>query len=119
MFLRLREVLANYSAGLTVSEDSPRRYCLECGLHPTHKRPMPIAWVRIDKNYVSYHLMPVYSCPKLLDHISQKLRARMQGKSCFNFKAVDEGLFGELNRLTKRSFEAFQKAGYLSEWQSD
>jgi hypothetical protein len=43
------------------------------------------------------------------------LRAHMQGKSCFNFKAVDETLFGELERLTAESFIGMRRAGYISE----
>jgi len=99
---------------LSVKEDSPTCYCLEGGLHPTHRQPMPIAWVQIGKTYVSYHLMPVYGCPKLLDGLSAKLKARMEGKSCFNFKAIDEALFEELEQLTVAGFAAFKKAGYLS-----
>ncbi len=76
---------------------------------------MPIAWVQIGKGYVSYHLMPVYGCPKLLDNHSQKLRSRMQGKSCFNFKAEDEELLEELERLTVEAIVAFRKAGYFPE----
>jgi hypothetical protein len=115
VFAQLRDVLANHSAKLTVAEDSPTRYCLEGGLHPKHKKPMPIAWVEIGKSYVGYHLMPVYGNPKLLDGFSKELRKRMQGKSCFNFKAVDEALFAELDELTRQSFIAFRKAGYLPE----
>jgi hypothetical protein len=112
-FARLREVLRKHSAGLTVSEDGPTRYCLEGGLHPKHKTPMPIAWVEIGKSYVGYHLMPIYGYPKLLDGFSPELKRRMQGKSCFNFKAVDDVLFGELDRLTAESFAAFRRAGYF------
>ncbi len=75
---------------------------------------MPIAWVQIGKNYVSYHLMPVYGCPKLLDGLSPKLKARMQGKSCFNFKETDEALFSELEKLTATGIAAFKKAGFLT-----
>jgi len=32
----------------------------------------------------------------------------MQGKSCFNFKSVDEDLFTELETLTKMGFERFK-----------
>jgi hypothetical protein len=53
------------------------------------------------KNYVSFHLFPVYVFPDLLDGISETLRARMQGKSCFNFRAPDAVLFQELAALTK------------------
>ena len=113
VFAKLRNVLVKHSARLTVAEDSPTRYCLEGGLHPKHKKPMPIAWVEIGKSYVDYHLMPIYANPKLLDGFSNELRKRMQGKSCFNFKAVDEALFAELDELTGQSFVAFTNAGFL------
>jgi len=115
VFARLREVLAKHFAGLMVSEDAAGRYCLQGGLHPKHQRPMHIAWVEIGKAYVSYHLMPVYGRPQLLDDYSKELKARMRGKSCFNFKVVDDALFEELDRLTGESFAAFRKTGYLPE----
>jgi hypothetical protein len=68
----------------------------------------PTTWfggVRVGKRYVSYYLMPVYVEPSLLDEVSPALRRRMQGKSCFNFTSVDEGLFAELTELTRRGFE--------------
>jgi hypothetical protein len=43
---------------------------------------------------------------------SKKLKARMQGKSCFNFRAVDEDLFKELEDLTAKGFEAFRKGTF-------
>ena len=70
------------------------------------------AGVRVGKRYVSYHLMPIYARPQLLDGISADLRRRMQGKSCFNFTSVDERLMGELETLTRRSFEAFSSDAY-------
>jgi hypothetical protein len=114
IFARLRTILKNHIGSLTVKEDTPTCYCLEGGLHPKQKTPMPIAWVQIGKAYVSYHLMPIYGCPKLLDGFSSRLKARMQGKSCFNFKVADEDLFRELDQLTLQSFTAFKKAGFLS-----
>lgn len=76
---------------------------------------IPIAWTEIGKNYVSYHLMAVYGNPKLLEGCSEKLRARMQGKSCFNFVNVDEELFSELNELTARSIAGMRRAGFVLE----
>jgi hypothetical protein len=65
--------------------------------------------VQTRKNYVSYHLMPVYVFPELLDTISPELKKRMQGKSCFNFTRVDEKLFNELADLTEQGYERFKK----------
>ena len=67
------------------------------------RRPSPIK-----KKYVSFYLMPVYMYPELLEGITPELRKRMQGKSCFNFKRVDESLFEELGALTSRGFEKFK-----------
>jgi hypothetical protein len=112
VFAALRAILERSAGKLVVSEDSPTCYCLEGGLHPQHKTPMQIAWVKVGKNYVGFHHMGVYARPDLLKDVSQKLRARMQGKSCFNFASVDEPLFGELEELTVRAFEAFRRLPY-------
>lgn len=71
------------------------------------------AGTRVGKNYVSYYLKPVYHRPELLAGISPELRRRKQGKSCFNFGAIDESLMAELEALTARSFEDFVSPTYL------
>ncbi len=64
-------------------------------------------------DYVSFHHMGVYARPDLLKGVSKKLRARMQGKSCFNFALVDEPLFAELEEVTVCGFDAFQTLPYM------
>ncbi|MGB7622151.1 MAG: hypothetical protein WBN92_07350 [Terriglobia bacterium] len=118
IFIRLRAILQKHSTALSVTEDGPGRYCLGAPATLKVKRPIPVAWAQIGKNYVSYHLMPVYGCPELRDGMSKKLRARMQGKSCFNFKVADEMLFKELEDLTVRGFALFREAGYIPEKKS-
>ena len=112
VFSALRAILARNAGKLVVTDNSRTRYCLEGGSHPNHKKPMAIAWVQVGKNYVSFHHMGVYARPDLLKGVSKKLKARMQGKSCFNFNLVDEPLFVELEALTIRAFEAFRKLPY-------
>ncbi len=115
IFARLREVLQKHAGNLTVSADTHGHYCLAVDHSAKLKKGFPAAWVKISKAYVSYHFMPVYMFPKLRDGLSKKLRARMQGKSCFNFKAVDEALFRELEQLTGEGFAAARKAGFASD----
>jgi len=57
--------------------------------------------------------MAVYIFPKLLKNISPELRKRMQGKSCFNFKNIDEKLFAELKELTEICFKKYKSERYL------
>ena len=89
-FTALRKILAAQSKRLIVIVDKPGDYQVGS---PTMKdrigRPLFVAAVQTRKNYVSYHLMPVYVRPELLKTLSPRLKKRMQGKSCFNFTAVD------------------------------
>ena len=123
VFERLRDLLKKHSEGFSAAKDTSGHFSLEAPAGPATlhawrrkmKSPMiPVAWVQVGKAYVSFHLMGVYGNPKLLDDCSKDLRAHMQGKSCFNFKMVDEQLFLELERLTVRSLAGMKKAGYVS-----
>ena len=115
IFARLRQILEPHSARLKVTADAPDHYCLEVAFSPKLKKAFPVAWVKVGKAYVSYHFMPVYMFPKLRERMSKKLRARMQGKSCFNFKVSDETLFKELEEVTTEGFALCGKAGFVSE----
>jgi hypothetical protein len=70
-------------------------------------RPLFCASVQIDKNYVSYHLMPVYGNKALRDSLSS-LRKRMQGKSCFAFTTVEAEQLKELAAVTKKGIAGFK-----------
>ncbi len=113
VFAALREILQRHAGKLVVTEDTASCFRLEGGMHPTHKKPFPIAWVAVGKAYVSFHHMGVYARPDLLQGTSKELKARMQGKSCFNFTTVDPGLFAELEDLTVRGFDAFRSAPFM------
>src|SRR6516162_557274 len=95
-FARLRDILKKHAPGMIVQKDTDEDYYLDTPyIHPKNKQPIFFAAVQIKKNYVSFHLMPVYACPGLLQGMSKELKARMQGKACFNFKTIDEALFKE------------------------
>ena len=113
IFFALREILRRHTGRLIVAEDTASCFRLEGGMHPTHKKPFPIAWVAVGKAYVSFHHMGVYACPDLLKGVSKELKARRQGKSCFNFTSVDPALFAELEDLTVRGFDAFRNAPFM------
>jgi len=127
IFVRLRGILEKHPDALTGKADDPRQYSLTGTAGPTAvrawgglvKKPIiPVAWVQVGKAYVSYHLMGLYDNTRLRDGMSNELKARMQGKTCFNFKVVDEKLFKELDHLTAQAITGFRKAGYISEPQS-
>jgi hypothetical protein len=107
IFARLKELFQPYADRLTVTIDTADRYHLYAPYHPKYKKAIFFGGVEVRKNYVSYHLIPIYAFPKLLADVSPELKRRNQGKSCFNFTAIDEPLFKDLERLTRRGFELF------------
>ena len=123
VFTRLKEILQKYAGPFTVKPDTNTKYGLYAPIGPATlkiwggkmKKPaMPVAWIETGKAYVSYHLMGMYGNTKLLEAMSKELKARMQGKTCFNFKKIDEKIFPELDSLTARSIDTFRKAGFIS-----
>jgi hypothetical protein len=108
-FATLRGVLEPYAAGKLIAVEKPGDYRLcSASMKDRAGKPLFVAAVQIRKNYVSFHLMPVYTCPKLLNEMSPALRKRMQGKSCLNFTMIDPAHVDELAALTKRGIESFK-----------
>ncbi|CAG0941269.1 hypothetical protein ANRL1_00482 [Anaerolineae bacterium] len=111
-FKRLKGVLQKYDRRLTVTTDKPGIYYLDAAYSEKYKTVVFFGAVMIKKNYVSFHLFPVYAFPELLKGISPALKKRMQGKSCFNFTTIDDAMLEELAALTKQGVEQFKKEGW-------
>jgi hypothetical protein len=106
IFSKLKSILAEYESELTLVHNKNDNYYLNTPT--TDKKPEFFGAVQIKKSYVAYHQMPIYYYPELLGPISQELKNKMQGKSCFNFKETDDNLFGELKSLTKSAFDKYK-----------
>ncbi len=114
VYERLKRILEPYAEHLVVAVGDAG-YTLNTPYVPHLQKEMFFASAQIRKNYVSFYLMPVYVFPALLDGISPELKKRMQGKSCFNFKKMDEPLLEELNRLIDAGAELYKEQGRLSQ----
>jgi hypothetical protein len=108
-FAGLRKILQPYAAKLHAKDDTKASYYLETRTTNPRGKPFFFAAAKINKNYVSFHLMAAYCFPELLEGISAELKKRMQGKACFNFSAADPKLFSELEALTAAGARKFQR----------
>lgn len=102
VFATLSAVLRKHASGLSIRTDEPGNFYVERPPATPRAKPGFFGAVQTKKSYVSYHLMPVYENPALLEGISASLRERMQGKSCFNFTRPEPSLFKELDALTRK-----------------
>lgn len=106
---------ANRSGGRKIDDPAPETSYLLLGA-PDENYPDGLMFgsVNVGKRYVSYHLMGVAMAPELLEGMSPELRARMQGKTCFNFTKIDQALFDELSTITARGRDLYADKGWLA-----
>ncbi len=109
IFEQLKTVLQQFESELNIKVETAGKYYLLSKKLDEKKRQIWFGGVEIKKNYVSFHLIPVYIFPELLKDISPELKKRLTGKSCFNFKKSDNALFADLENLTKAGFETFKQ----------
>ncbi len=109
VYVELVRIMKKHEKNLKVFTNDKDTYSLIGPMSEKFKKELWFGGVQIKKNYVSYHLMPVYMYPDLGKEIPGSLKKRMQGKSCFNFKQVDKDLFKQLAELTEKSIKMFKQ----------
>ncbi len=112
-FGALRELLHPLAGSLVPVHDTSDHFYLDTAHLQANRKPLFFGAVRTGRRHVSFHLMPVYLWPELLEPASDRLRARMQGKSCFNFREADPELLAELGELTRQGFARYREAGFV------
>ena len=113
VFTELRKVMAPHAAKLSATRDDAEELYVDTTHIQKNKKPLFFGAVQVKKSYVSFHLMPVYMKPDLLASVSPDLKSRMQGKSCFNFTAIEPALFKELAALTKAGYASYREQGFV------
>ena len=113
VYAALHKILVQYAAKLDTKRDDGTELWVDTRHLQKDRKPLFFGAVQVKKSYVSFHLMPVYLKPDLLDSVSPELRSRMQGKSCFNFKDSEPKLFKELAALTKLAYSSYKEQGFV------
>ena len=107
-FAGLKGIFQRHADKLTVLADKPGNYTLLVKSVLYRGKPLWFGAVQVKKNYVSFHLLPLYMNPALQKRISRELKKRKQGKACFNFTAPNKKLFRELAELTETGLKHFR-----------
>lgn len=108
VFTALRQLLGPFSKEVAVQTDKLGNFHTHIPSILYRGKPLYFAGIRTGKNYVSFHLLPLYYSPELLKGMSADLKKRKQGKACFNFASVDEACFVELGRLCAAGLKIFK-----------
>jgi len=101
LFAQLRQMLARHASSLVTVRDEPGDLQMETSRRSGSGTAMPFGAVHTHEDHVSLQFMPVFSHADLLTGVSAPLRARMQGRTCFNFTPATASpeLLAELSEL--------------------
>jgi hypothetical protein len=109
-YAALKRLLVPHRGHSRVEVDRPGYYSLVSKKAIFKGKPMWFAGVRKGKNYVSYYLMGLYTCPEVgRIQLSPELKKRRQGKSCSNFTRPEPSQLRELSALTRAAAAAYNK----------
>jgi hypothetical protein len=111
LFAALKDLLVKHARHLVIVHDAPDQYYLNTRKPAPDGKPMFFGEVRMNRNNVAYHLMPLSVDPALAAMVSPALRKRMQGKSGFIFTEPDPVALEELDRLTRAGMASLQRKG--------
>jgi len=73
VFDALKALIEPHTRLLDIKRDEPGSFYVDTFHVLKNKKPLFFGAVQAKKNYVSYHLMPVYLNPRLLDGVSPEL----------------------------------------------
>ena len=113
LFAELRPVIERHSSALAIVRDEPGDFQVETTKSGPSGTRMWFGAVQTRESHVSVHVMPVYSHPEVMEGVSDALRERMEGKSCFNFtpSSATPELLEELSQLVDRGLERYRADG--------
>ena len=72
-----------------------------------------VAGVIMQKHFVGFYFMPIYSHPKHFSIHSPILRKARSGKSCVNIRTLDAAALKEVHRMLKQGIQLYRREGWI------
>ena len=71
------------------------------------------AGLLVQKGYVGFYFMPVYTKPELKEIFKPELLKCLKGKSCFHIKKADDVIYAQIKEALKKGYLAHKERGWL------
>jgi hypothetical protein len=68
----------------------------------------------VQKGYVGFYFMPVYTYPELKSELHPELLKCLKGKSCFHIKKLDEEMAEQVKEALEKGYALYKKKGWIS-----
>lgn len=117
IFIQLRPLLARYSPPLLSKRDEPGYFDLwsfkDLVIADRKRKEVFFAGLIIQKSYVGFYFMPVYTDPETKSFFQPELLRLLKGKSCFHIKKLTPELLTQVEETLERGFKLYQERGWI------
>jgi hypothetical protein len=117
LFEEAKKLLEPYAVDFTVRRDEPGYYDLwvekDLVIEGRRRREVFFAGLIIQKSYVGFYFMPVYTDEEARAFFGPELLGLLKGKSCFYLKKMTPEIRGQLEEALRRGRELYRAKGWL------
>jgi hypothetical protein len=117
IFNTLRPLPARYQPPLAPKHDDERYYDLwsvkDLVIEGRKRKEIFFAGLIIQKDYVGFYFMPVYSDEQVKDFFKPELLSCLRGKSCFHIKKLDAELLRQIDEALQTGYALYQQKGWV------
>ena len=117
LFDSVKRLLAPYAAGLVTRRDEPGYYDLwsekEVEVAGRTRPEVFFAGLIIQKSYVGFYFMPVYTDDDLSAVFGADLLSLKKGKSCFHIKALTPALEEQIEAALAAGYRLYEDRGWV------
>lgn len=117
IFNQLRPLIARYSPPLQTRRDEPAYFdtwsIKDLVIDGRKRKEVFFAGLIIQKSYVGFYFMPVYTDPEMRDLFKPELLRLLKGKSCFHVRKVTPELLTQVSDALESGFKLYQDRGWL------
>ncbi len=117
IYLSLKPLLQRYCPPLIAKVEDGKRFDLwsikDIVIEGRKRKEVFFASIIIQKAYVGFYFMPVYTDPEMKDLFPSALLSLLKGKSCFHIKQLDYELFNQIRIALDDGFALYTSRGWV------
>jgi hypothetical protein len=117
IFNQLRPLIARYSPPLLSKRDEPAYFdtwsIKDLVIDGRKRKEVFFAGLIIQKSYVGFYFMPVYTVPEMRELFQPELLRLLKGKSCFHVRKVTPELLTQVSDALESGYKLYQQRGWV------
>ena len=117
IFSSIKGMLETYRPPLVAKVEDNRRFDLasikDVVIAGRKRKEVYFASIIIQKGYVGFYFMPVYTTPEMKEFFAPELLSLLKGKSCFHIKKLDNKLLARIRKALKDGFKLYKSRGWV------